>query len=180
MTVMQVYDTRSDLFRLLPPHSRVVELGVFCGSFAAEILGVCHPSRLFLVDTWAGCFGSGDKDGNHRVEIPDMHAVYLDLCVRYEDSDVVRLVKSDTETFLSRCDSGTLDAVYIDAEHSYHAVYRELVGSLRVLRAGGFLMGHDYHDDVKGAVDNFCREYGLTVCAVANDDRPSFLIRTKL
>lgn len=51
---------------------------------------------------------------------------------------------------------GSVDVVYIDADHSYEAVAADIDAWLPKIRPGGFIAGHDYHDGfpgVKQAVD---------------------------
>lgn len=174
---MNQYTSRADLIKLIPTGSTVAEIGVFKGEFSDEILTACSPKKLLLVDIWTGKFGSGDKDGKNHVEIPNMADAYLDLCQKHQFSTVVNMIRCDSATFFRRWAKNSIDAVYIDADHSYDAVFFDLAGSLEVLKPSGFLMGHDYHGDVRRAVDDFCAYHNLHVSAIANDGCPSFLIR---
>ncbi|NQY10924.1 MAG: hypothetical protein HRT71_15615 [Flavobacteriales bacterium] len=44
---------RQELLKHLPKNGVVAELGVYKGGFSQEILEICKPSKLHLVDTWA-------------------------------------------------------------------------------------------------------------------------------
>jgi uncharacterized lipoprotein YajG len=54
-----------------------------------------------------------------------------------------------------------------------------MVNSLRVIKSGGYLMGHDYHHQIKVAVDRFCVDYKQQIVAIAEDGCPTFLIRAE-
>jgi len=68
---------------------------------------------------------------------------------------------------------GSLDFVFIDANHFYEWVMRDLVAWDRKVKQDGVLIGHDYncpHEamygrwGVKKAVDEFCEDKGYKVC----------------
>ena len=62
---------------------------------------------------------------------------------------------------------GGHDFVFIDADHSYEAVYRDLGSYYPKVRKGGLCCGHDYggrrQPGVKMAVDDFARLRGIEV-----------------
>lgn len=171
------HQTRSDLLALIPPNAIIAEIGVFKGEFSREILMECQPKTLVLVDIWVGTFGSGDKDGKNHVEVPDMLKTYLQLAMSHVDTPSVRLVRCDSKSFFEHWTPNFFDAVYIDADHSYESVFMDMVGSMKVVKPGGFIMGHDYHGQVRQAVDDFCQYHGLEISAVTKDGCPSFLVR---
>ena len=150
---IQHYNTRIELLNMISKDSIISEIGVFKGEFSQSILEICNPSILFLVDIWQGGYGSGDKDGNNHVHIPDMEEIYLGLAQKYATHPSVNLVRSTSMAFLKSSPSEFLDVVYIDGDHSEIAVYNDLVSSFRVIKDGGLLMGHDYHYTTGGEVE---------------------------
>ena len=176
---MKYYNTRTDLLTLIPEKCTFLELGVFRGEFARDIIKIAKPSKIFLVDIWDGSAGSGDKDGNNHYSVSDMKGVYLDLMWQSISHDNVHLIRCDSVSFLQSCSDNYFDSIYVDADHSEEAVYNDMVNSLRVIKPGGFLMGHDYHHQIKIAVDRFCRDYNQVITGIANDGCPSFLIQIK-
>jgi Methyltransferase domain len=175
---MTTYNNRVELLTAVPANARMAEIGVFDGDFAGSILRVCKPRALYLVDCWQGAFSSGDQDGRNIRTLPDMEATYLSLCRRYQDHGSVRLVRATSSKFLSDWSDDFFDSVYIDADHSFAAVLSDLSLSVRVVRDGGLIMGHDYNDPAVGsAVREFCSSHGQRVIGVANDALTSFMIR---
>jgi predicted O-methyltransferase YrrM len=59
-------------------------------------------------------------------------------------ADRVTFVQSDTVQFLSR-NGKRFDFIFIDADHSAAAVYRDVASSLRALNPGGVIILHDYY-----------------------------------
>lgn len=44
-------------------------------------------------------------------------------------------------------EDGSLDVVYIDGDHSYEQVSKDIQNYLPKLKDNGFMAGHDYHED---------------------------------
>jgi len=169
--------TRTDLLKVVPKNCTFLELGVFRGEFAKEIIQIVNPDKLYLVDIWSGEMGSGDKDGDNYVKVQDMRSVYLSLFHQTKNKQNIHLVRCESVPFLQSCNENYFDAIYVDADHSEDAVYNDMVNSLRVIKPGGLLMGHDYHHQIKIAVDRFCKDYNQEIVDVTDDGCPSFVIK---
>ena len=180
---MKHYNTRTELLSLVPENCTFVEIGVFKGDFARDIIKIAKPGELYLVDIWEGGFGSGDKDGNNHLHITDMESVYLQLFHQAKNKQNVHVVRAKSVSFLVSCPDDYFDCIYIDGDHTANAVYEDLKNSYRVIKNGGLLMGHDYHyklgGDVVYAVNTFCEEFNQEVECIADDGCPSFLIKIK-
>ena len=67
-----------------------------------------------------------------------------------------------------------LDIIMIDGDHSYDAVCHDILGSMKLLRPGGKLCGHDYrkngNHEVRAAVDKLLpdRQLGAGSCWLWN------------
>ena len=174
--MVRLYKTRSDMLEIIPKHCNFLEIGVFAGDFAKEILEKAQPSHLYLVDIWQGTYGSGDKDGNNHYEIENMEEIYLGLYQKYKYYNNVDVIRSTSVAFLKSCENNFFDAVYIDGDHTAQAVYNDLFYSYLKTKNGGIIMGHDYHHGVKEAVSVFCKQLNQKVIAIADDGCPSFFI----
>lgn len=170
METMETVETRTDLLRLLPKGLRIAELGVFKGDFSKEILSICEPSKLYLVDLFEGDVSSGNKDGEDIEVIPDLNYHYQLLCDKYKGTNVV-VIKSDTIDFLLT--KPELDAVYIDSSHTFGQVWNELLLS----RGCEYILGHDYdNQEVRDAVDIFCVMENAKIDYMTKDKCPSYMI----
>lgn len=177
----------------LPPGPRVLELGTFAGDYAQYLLDALRPSALYLVDPWpAGAIvASGDQDGNHAVA-REGGALAAAVARRFEAAaargQVALLRKASHELTDADVAPGSLDLAYVDGEHSYEAVARDLRIAWRLLRHGGALCGHDYAVNpaktahaypefgVGRAVDELCVERGVRVWALFEDGCVSFCV----
>lgn len=181
------FETRHGMLSLVPQDGIVAEIGVFEGSFSREIFHVCRPRELVLIDIWApGSMVSADVDGHNR-RVCEGAELEKATRKRMEGLTGVRIIKSPSsvlETFPSRY----FDMIYIDADHSYEGVMSDLANSARVVKDGGWIMGHDYdHNPAKNtkeypfgvqrAVDEFCQMHGQAIEAFGMDGCVSFAIR---
>jgi len=177
---MRVYNTRDDMIAELAENMVVAEIGVFEGEFSKKIIELCDVKFIYLVDTFNGIFGSGDKDGMnyHMCDLTEKHKELKEL---YKHDKRVKVVKQTSDKFFNYMSMDELDMVYIDADHSYASVMKDLENSVRVVRIDGFICGHDYvvGTDVYNAVNDFCRIYELEIDCITKDGCPSYCIINK-
>jgi len=178
---MKIIETRNELMTHFSKEMVVGELGVFKGEFSEVLYNTLKPKELYLVDIWKGQFGSGDKDGKNHTVVDDMEVVYNGLKEKYAPTPEVKLVRSDTQTFLLKCPNNSFDLIYVDADHTYQAVLNDLQLSFLKVKHGKFLTGHDYIQggEVYAAVNNFCYVYQQKISAITKDGCPSFVIQVE-
>lgn len=163
----------------------IAEIGSFKGDFAEVLRNRLKPKRLHLIDPWTGSIVSGDQDGNN-VLCYDGQNLYDYVHHRFRDDHSVvihRALSSDI-----RFANLSLDLVYIDGDHSYEGVQKDLQLAIKWVRYGGWICGHDFamnkhktknHYDfgVQRAVLEFCKEHGFRIWALMMDGCVSFAIR---
>jgi ubiquinone/menaquinone biosynthesis C-methylase UbiE len=167
------YKTRQEMIASLPQGLRCAELGVFAGDFARDIRRIMRPSKLYLVDPFEGTFTCPNQDGN----LPEtLHLPTVEQMLRREFSDVdqTSIVKEQSVSWLKTQPAASLDFLYIDTTHSYEQTTAELREARRVVRPGGWISGHDYHERFAGVIQAVT-ELGLPV-QLTKDGFPSFLV----
>lgn len=179
------YDTRIDMIRsLVPKHGEYAEVGVFEGEFSKELFSVLEPRKLHLIDLFTGSAVSGDKDGNNG-KCVNLDDVFQNL-ITYFPSNVL-MYKGLSYNTLEVFDDDSLDMIYIDGDHEYEGVRKDLEMAYKKVKSGGWIMGHDYEMNmqkaqtmytfgVKRAVDEFCKEQHQTIHAKAFDGCVSWAI----
>ena len=171
---METVPTRHDLLKILPQWLRIAELGVFHGDFSKEIIEVCCPSKLYLVDLFEGEVSRGDKDRENVIIDKDLSKYYDILQDRYKNTPRVDVIKMDTVSFLETMP--VIDVVYIDSAHNYSQVFKELYKSYCNSNIQ-YILGHDYdNEEVKRAVDTFCSDTDSHIDYLTLDRCPSYLI----
>lgn len=160
------------LARLPPGDVRGAEIGVFTGKMSRCLLQR-EDLLLTMVDSWKGGGESyeGDSGDFHATLTQDKQdAYYLKAkeAVKFAGSRAHILRMSSREAAIGQV-NGSLDFVFIDADHSYEGVVSDIEAWLPKLKPGGLLAGHDYDNPdfpkfgVKRAVDEFCVRTGLTL-----------------
>ncbi len=183
---MTILPSRVALMRLLPPQSEGVEVGVFQGDFAAEILST-PVRKLWLVDCWKHL---GKKqyvvhdpdDGGHETN-------YRKVKLRFDREiakEQVSIIRGMSHLVAGRfVTHPAMDFVYLDADHGYEAVMADLTHWSLALKPDGWLMGHDYTENesavkmgfgVKRAVDEFCRTHGWQMIHLTDEEWPSYAL----
>jgi hypothetical protein len=181
ITSTQFVETRIDLLKFLPNNIRIAELGVHQGNFSKEILDIVRPKELYLVDYFKGCVMSGDKDGYNETTV-NLEEQYKALKILYRNKGNVKIVKSSTKEFLESLPNFYLDAIYIDANHSYHAVSEDLDLSIQKVKQKGYILGHDYTELYGSggtivAVNEFVQKNNLILNYLSKDRCPSYFIK---
>lgn len=186
---MIVCDTRTELLLLVQRGQPCLEVGVFAGQFAMAIDDVCAPSRLHLVDEYAGEVFSCDEHGGspQRFDGNQLHADVRAAAAVHGWT----LHRGRSSEVLPTLAPLSFELVYIDADHSEAGCRADLQEAWKLVRPGGWIAGHDYGVNparcvdashyagfgVKAAVDAFCGLHGVTITAMAMDGYTSFAIR---
>ena len=162
-------EQRGRLLSLLPKGGVCAEIGSWRGDFAAAILSSRCPRQLYLVDPWQyrpegeyeqAWYGGSRHDGQE-----EMDAVYESVIDRFRseiEGGQVLIQRARSVDAAASFSDESLDWVYIDGDHTYEAVKRDLDAYYRTVKSGGFLAGDDYGrtggwfgDGVTRAVDEF-------------------------
>jgi hypothetical protein len=156
-------ESREKILEYIPKNGVCAELGILRGDFSETILAKTEPARLHLID------------------LDDSAVKIAETRFRREiENGTVRLHRGDSaETVMSMPDE-YFDWVYIDADHSYNAVQRDLAAVRLKLKAKGIIALNDYvyfapSDFVKygviEAVNEFCLRYDFELLFFALQGR---------
>ncbi|MDI3430371.1 class I SAM-dependent methyltransferase [Aeromonas sp. V90_14] len=158
---------RLALLEKLPTQGVVAELGVAAGDFSRQIVDICAPAQLHLVDIW-----SSDRYGEELYLSVKNHFQQQQQC-----GEVIIHRKPSLEALESFPDQ-TFDWVYIDTTHSYELTREELRACDRKVKSAGIIAGHDYIQGnwrsqyrygVIEAVHEFCVECNYRIIYLTMD-----------
>jgi len=184
-----IFDNRNEMLKYYCnklSNPKLLEIGVFKGEFLDFLVRECNIGSIDAVDLFDGVTCSGDVDGNNVV-FCDVGISYLELTKKYKDMSNVRVIKSNSITFLQNQHDNTYDIIYIDGDHSYNGVKNDLINAYSKIKNGGYIMGHDYEMNMnkaknsyefgtKKAVDEFCINFKQNIISKAIDGCVSFCI----
>lgn len=143
------------------PHG--AEIGVFTGALSQRLLARADLS-LLMVDHWTTTESISDyaQSGDFHATLSQAQqdqfcaAAHEAVAFAGARAQILRLASADAA---SHVPDGSLDFVFIDADHSYEGCKADIQAWLPKLKPSGFISGHDYdHPDfpdfgVKRAVD---------------------------
>jgi hypothetical protein len=147
-------------------YKRGIEIGVSYGSHSEYILSHCpRLEQLFGVDpyefylVWSGIHNQSDMDDMYTIALNDLSLDKRFNLIRKTSDDCFRYFQI-THYF----DDG-VDFVFIDGDHSFEQVSKDIRNYSRLIKPGGLLCGHDYNNmpGVAPAVDEFAKSIGKKV-----------------
>jgi len=139
------------------------ELGIWKGKMS-EFLLKREDLTLYMVDSWLAVKGLEDRGFTEDEQARNR----LDALRRTDFANDRRIVMHmDSEVAALTMPEESLDFVFIDADHSYGGVKKDIRVWLPKLKRGALLSGHDYDNpnerngrEVKRAVDEAVAENG--------------------
>jgi hypothetical protein len=155
------------LRELLPRRAICAEIGVWKGDFSQQILEITTPSKLHLIDPWALRESEEYRDaryGSRRSDqqrLDEIHGRVRKRFAQAIEDGVVEIHRCGSEEAIAAFPDRYFDWVYIDGNHTYEYVSRDLALYHAKVRDGGILAGDDYgaqgwwQNGVTRAVDDF-------------------------
>jgi hypothetical protein len=154
-----------ELMESIPNNGIFIELGSYKGKstsfIVTEIVNRNKNINFITIDTFKGDSGSTDKreiDAYKKVKISNMYDEFIKNTEHLKNFFKVIIGKSDESSFLFEDDS--IDAIFIDAGHSYESVLNDIKFWLPKMKNGGIMSGHDYNswEGVKVAVNEIFKK----------------------
>lgn len=139
-----------------PNGSHFVEIGAWKGCSSSYMGVELHNSgktiRFDCVDTWNGTVNDPVHDVDTDVQQKTLYEKFLANTERVKD--YINPVRMDSLEAAATYEDGSLDFVFIDADHTYEAVKKDVDAWFPKVKNGGILAGHDYAwcEDVRNAV----------------------------
>jgi hypothetical protein len=169
-----VLKDRYEILGLMPKNARVAEVGVLGGDFSEHILKQTNPEQLFLIDT----FCSDDWASNEpRRFLKEDHFDFIKKKFQPEiEKKQVSLIKGISWKCLAEIEDNFFDWIYLDADHRYQGVKKDLAQALRVVKPDGYIVMNDYifysHSEhsaygVIHAVNEVCIQEGFELIYLA-------------
>jgi hypothetical protein len=122
-----------------------VEVGAKNCANARQIVSTWQDGKLHIIDTWGGHDPASYKERTDWTNFDDCHKECCDLASEYPQR--VELHKGKSLDCVGTFQDESLDFVYIDADHGYHAVIADCVAWWPKVKRGGLFCGHDFYDD---------------------------------
>lgn len=155
--------SREELLRIFPKGAVGAEIGVAEGTFSAAILEAAEPRQLHLIDPWSfletgpdllrghGHLADIDRSGAGKfgppASVPEGDGKYAQVAARFEGDPRVHIHRQYSYKAAGDFPDQFFDFVYIDGDHHYEFVLRDLQDFAARLKPGGLMFGHDFFED---------------------------------
>ncbi len=159
------------------------EIGVYVGEFSRIILGSNPQIKLFGIDPWI-------ESPNYRELQEEVLESLYQRTVRhlYREIEIGRyqIVRKTSMDALADFKDGSLDFVYIDANHEAPFVSQDIEGWAKKVRKGGIVSGHDYirvkrfNYDIIDSVNRYTKENNLRLFILGSSSKEPKVIRDRV
>jgi hypothetical protein len=164
---------RDFLLKQMPKQSVCAEIGVYKGDFAARIMRIVQPKKLHLIDPWkfesSAAYRESLYGGEQGVSQTNMDSIYYGVLERFNmqiSTGTINVHRAASVDASLAFPDTYFDWIYIDGNHQYEFVKKDLESYYRKVIKGGYMTGDDYVEGgwwqggVKRAVDE-CVANGL-------------------
>lgn len=143
---------------------KCAEIGIGYGLHAREILDNTNIEKLYLIDPLE--YYPNDEFANDIIKNGGFEVLLKNIRTHLKPHETrYTLYRTPSISITSeQIPDESLDAVFIDGDHSFGAVYCDLQFWWNKLKKGGWMLGDDYsscHPGVPKAVNKFSQTYGV-------------------
>jgi hypothetical protein len=143
-----------------------VEVGIGYGFHAKEILDNTSVEKLYLVDPMCYYPNDGFVDDVYSYGGFEKLVANIKTHLSEHDDRYTWFRTPSLEVTQHEIPDESVDAIFIDGDHSYEAVSKDLPFWWKKLKTGGWLLGDDYDScfpETKKAVDDFASSNNLKI-----------------
>lgn len=169
---MNKKEVRADILSRIPIGSICAEVGVWKGDFSAQILKVVSPKKLYLIDPWKS--HPQYQSSWYRCSQLEMDKTYEKVVERFVNENAVDVCRLSSVKAASQFPDLYFDFIYIDGNHLYEFVKKDIESYFPKLKHGGIMVGDDYGDQgwwkdgVTDAFDEFKSSFLLDKTVLGN------------
>ena len=136
-------DMYSAMVKRFPSGSHFVEIGAWKGRSAAYMgVEIINSGKNILFDTIDTFQGSIEHQDNDVIVQRKLFDVFSENTKPV--AHAIRPVVNDSVTAASTYADASIDFVFIDGDHTYVGVKKDIIAWLPKVKPGGIIAGHDY------------------------------------
>jgi SAM-dependent methyltransferase len=157
-----------------------VEIGAYLGRSTAYLAARIKQSRkrirLYVVDLWDGWFWNDDSPDIPMHAGPEVFWHFMRNMRCQGLDEVICPLKMSSDRAALLFEEGSLDFVFVDGDHGYAAVQRDLTAWFPRVKPGGVLAGHDYINNDFPGVRRAADEFFLDLQLPLEENGTSFVV----
>ncbi len=171
------------------------EIGVFKGGTTIFLANLPHVEKIYAIDPWENNPAYSDfehlsreikksNDQGEAVVAESWEELYHYVCKIFVQYPNIHILREKSHNAIHRI-TEDLDFLFIDGNHEYEEVKRDITLWSQRIKPGGLIMGHDYSWNAENgskrgvcrAVDGFFAEHYMEFEKALNPARHSFINR---
>ncbi len=124
----------------------IAEIGVFKGKNTEIILNNLNVKKIYLIDPYSeynDSYYDGRECFHNRFYLEEAEQEAKKRLSKFKDVEIVFIKKTSDKAIQDIPDK--LDFIYIDGNHSFKQVKKDINNYYKKVREGGVLGGHDIH-----------------------------------
>lgn len=138
----RIYANRDEALSFWPEGATYCEVGVAYGEFTEKVISQCKPSHVHLVDRFDIPINANYWNKTYLKDSGLSHLSYI--VKKFPDRDYVSIWPGDSYYTLRQLPDDSLDICYIDGDHTYGGVLKDLLVAKNKVRDQGLLIFNDY------------------------------------
>lgn len=145
-----------DLIKDLPENLIMAEIGCYAGESTLMFLQSGKINTLYAIDPWSNKY-TGKEDLSKK-ENKTIKKVYDNMKWAEDSFDVRVSPYKNVAKLKMTFDSAfymipsNLDFIYIDGNHEYEYVCKDIILAINKIKTGGIIAGHDYQETYPGVI----------------------------
>lgn len=142
----RVVSNRLAALTLWPRDAVIAEVGVALGEFSKAVLAVCRPRRFLAIDRFdlhqlPALWGIPTSEHFNGLTHGEF---YRSRFATEIASGQVEVIEGDSAAVISALPDCSVDVFYVDADHTYDGVRRDLDAILPKVKPDGWIVMNDY------------------------------------
>ncbi len=142
----RVVPNRLAALTLWPRDAVIAEVGVALGEFSKAVLAVCRPRRFLAIDRFdlhqlPALWGIPTSEHFNGLTHGEF---YRSRFAAEIASGQVEVIEGDSASVISAMPDCSVDVFYVDADHTYDGVRRDLDAILPKVKPDGWIVMNDY------------------------------------
>lgn len=142
----KVVASREAVLKYLPKGGTAVEVGVAYGEFSDKIIATLQPEKFIAIDAFGKLpiqANEGDKPLDD-LNASEHYRFYKNKFKNEIESGKVRMIRGYSWDGINELPDASVDYFYIDADHSYNSVVKDIAAAKKKLKPGGLIQFNDY------------------------------------
>ncbi|GGK70284.1 class I SAM-dependent methyltransferase [Rufibacter glacialis] len=136
---------RIEALKLLPKGGVAVEVGVGYGDFSKHILEIVQPEKFIGIDIFGFKEGKEPWGCQFLKETKCSHLEYYKKQLQeYIDKDIAQVKQGLSWAMLQEIPDHSVDFMYVDADHTYESVAKEIEVIKHKIKPTGIIQFNDY------------------------------------